>query len=127
MGYRSEVALAISEDIMPHFLNVLAKEPELRTLIYKHHDHLDQDYNDEGTLLVVWHSLKWYDTYPEIDALNSFIEACEADMLEGFDAGKGNYQEEHVRFIRLGEDADDVVEKGTLHDWDIAMSRSLSY
>ena len=48
MGYRSEVALAISKEVMPHFLSVLAKEPEVRNMIFKHHDHLDQDYNGEG-------------------------------------------------------------------------------
>ena len=123
MGYRSEVALAISEEIMPHFLGVLAKEPDARSLIFKHHNHLDQDYNGEGTLLVVWYDIKWYDSCAEIDALNSFIELCEAEMVDGFDGESS----EHVRFVRLGEDSDDYVEKGTLHDWDISMSRSLKY
>lgn len=124
MGYRSEVVLAISKDIMPHFLGLLAKEPELRPLVFKHHNHLDKDYNGDGTMLVVWHDIKWYENYPEIKAINSFVEACETDMLEGFDV---EYQGEHVRFIRLGEDSDDIVEKGTLHGWDIGMNRCLSY
>jgi hypothetical protein len=127
MGYRSEVLLAVSEKAMPHFLAVLAKEPEARPLIFKHHDHLDQNYDGEGTMLVVWHSLKWYESYPEIKAINSFIEECEADMLEGFDLEESDYQGAHVRFVRLGEDSDDVDMKGELHSWDIGVSRSLSY
>ena len=123
MGYRSEVVLAVSKEIMPHFLNVLAKEPKARPLIFKHHNHLDQNYNDEGTLLVVWHDIKWYDSCAEINALNDFIELCEAEMVDGFDGESS----EHVRFVRLGEDSDDYVERGTLHDWDISMSRSLMY
>jgi hypothetical protein len=127
MGYRSEVALAVSKEIMPHFLGVLAKEPDARSLIFKHHNHLDQDYNGEGTLLVIWYDIKWYDSCAEINALNDFIELCEADMLEGFNVPENGYQGEHIRFVRLGEDSDDYVEKGTLHDWDISMSRSLMY
>jgi hypothetical protein len=123
MGYCSEVVLAIGKEIMPHFLGVLAKEPDTRSLIFKHHDHLDQDYNGEGTLLVVWHTIKWYDSHAPIKAINSFIEQCELEMVDGFDGESS----EHVRFVRLGEDNDDVEERGTLHDWDISMSRSLSY
>ena len=123
MGYRSEVALAVSKELMPHFLTVLAKEPGTRALIFKGCDHLDQNYNGEGTLLVVWHEIKWYDSYPEINAIQSFIESCEAEMVDDFDGESS----EHIRFVKLGEDCDDYVEKGTLHDWDISMSRSLMY
>lgn len=127
MGYRSEVALAISKVAMPHFLSVMAKHPEVRAMVFKGCDHLDQNYNGEGTLLVVWHNLKWYEHFPEVKAINSFIEECELDMLESFDVGEEGHQGEHVRFVRLGEDSDDYEEKGTLHDWDISMSRSLMY
>jgi hypothetical protein len=127
MGYRSEVALAVSKEAMPHFLGVLAKEPNTRSLIFKHHDHLDQNYNGEGTMLVVWHDIKWYGGCAEIDAINNFVEACESDMIEGFELEKDGYQGDHVRFIRLGEEADDIVEKGTLHGWDLVTTRSLSY
>jgi len=123
MGYRSEVALAVSKEIMPHFLSVLAQEPEARPLIFKHHSHLDQDYGDTGTLLVVWHDIKWYgESDRVIGAIQRFVDDCDGDMLEGFEDAC-----EHVRFVRLGEDTDDVEEKGTLHDWDISTSRSLTY
>ena len=127
MGYRSEVVLAVSKEVMPHFLSVLAKEPEVRTMIFKDHDELEENYDGEGTLLVVWNSVKWYDSFPEVHAINSFVEACESDMLEGFELPKDDYQGNHVRFIRLGEEGDDVVEKGGLHSYDITMNRSLSY
>ena len=123
MGYRSEVAMAIGKELMPHFLGVLAKEPEARPLIFKHHDHLDQNYSGDGTLLVVWHDIKWYsESDSAVGAIQRFVDDCEGDMLEGFE---DTY--EHMRFVRLGEDSTDVEEKGTLHAWDITMSRSLSY
>jgi len=74
-------------------------------------------------LLVIWHEIKWYDSCTEIKALDDFVELCEAEMVDGFDGESS----EHVRFVRLGEDSDDYVERGTLHDWDISMSRSLMY
>ena len=127
MGYRSEVALAISKDLMPHFLAVLAKEPQARPLIFKDHDHLDQDYKGEGTLLVVWSEIKWYTDYPEVKAIQDFIESCELDDAEYMGFKNVEYPSEHVRFVRLGEDNDDIEEKGTLHNWDIATYRSLNY
>jgi hypothetical protein len=123
MGYRSEVALAVSKEIMPHFLGVLAKEPDARSLVFKGCDHLDQDYESPGTLLVVWHDIKWYsDTYPEITALQRFVDDCDGDMFEDFENAS-----EHVRFVRLGEESGDVEEKGSLLCYDICTSRSLSY
>tara|TARA_R110002073_G_scaffold332997_1_gene519884 strand:- start:41 stop:415 length:375 start_codon:yes stop_codon:yes gene_type:complete len=124
MGYRSEVVLAISKDVMPYFLNILAKEPEARSLIFKEHDTLNEDYGGEGTLLVAWSDIKWYESYEPIKAINSFVEECEADMIDGFEV---EYQGDHVRFIRIGEEDNDYESRGTLHGWDITMNRSLSY
>ena len=124
MGYRSEVVLAVSKDLMPHFLTVLAKEPEVRTLVFKQHDTLNEDWDGEGTFLVAWKEIKWYPNRAPIAAIEGFIEACEDNLIEGFDT---EAQGDHMRFVRLGEDNDDYQEKGTFHDWDIFMNRSLSY
>ena len=127
MGYRSEVALAISKKVMPHFLSVLAKEPEARTMVFKHHDKLDRDYDGEGTLFVHWSDIKWYDSYPEVQAINSFVEDLEGDLLDGFELPEGEWQGDHVRFVRLGEDVNDSEEKGNLHMYDIGFCRTLSF
>ena len=124
MGYRSEVVLAVSKDLMPHFLTVLAKEPEVRTLVFKHYSTLNEDWDGEGTFLVAWKEIKWYPNRAPIAAIEGFIEACEDNLIEGFDTED---QGDHMRFVRLGEDNDDYQEKGTFHDWDIFMNRSLSY
>ena len=124
MGYRSEVVLAVSKDLMPHFLTVLAKEPEVRTLVFKQHDTLNEDWDGEGTFLVAWKEIKWYPNRGPIAAIEGFIEACEDNLIKGFDTED---QGDHMRFVRLGEDNDDYQEKGTFHDWDIFMNRTLSY
>tara|TARA_R110002110_G_scaffold55554_1_gene158453 strand:- start:1099 stop:1548 length:450 start_codon:yes stop_codon:yes gene_type:complete len=124
MGYRSEVVLAVSKDLMPHFLTVLAKEPEVRTLVFQHYSTLNEDWDGEGTFLVAWKEIKWYPNRAPIAAIEGFIEACEDNLIKGFDTED---QGDHMRFVRLGEDNDDYQEKGTFHDWDIFMNRTLSY
>mgnify|MGYP005819510311 CR=1 FL=1 len=123
MGYRSEVALAVSSEIMPHFLNVLAEQPEARSLIFKEHSHFDQNYAAEGTMLVVWHDIKWYtESDSVVGAIQRFVDDCESDLIEDFDDAS-----EHIRFVRIGEEFDDIENKGSLHCYDICTSRSLMY
>ena len=82
MGYRSEVVIAISKDLMPHFLTVFAKEPGCRPMVFKDHDYMNEDYDGEGTFIVSWSGIKWYEGYPEVDALNHFIDKCDGDDIE---------------------------------------------
>ena len=123
MGYRSEVVLAVSKELMPHFLNVLAKEPNARALIFKDNNCLHEDYDGKGTLLVSWSDIKWYhEIYPEILAVQEFIDDCDADNIDGLEEPW-----EHFRFIRLGEASDDVEEKGYLNCHEIYINRSISF
>ena len=122
MGYRSEVVLAVSKDLMPHFLGVFAKSPDTRALVFKHNDHINENYDGKETFIVSWNDIKWYESYPEIDAINSFIEDCEGDEIEGLEEPW-----DHFRFMRLGEDTEDMVEKGYLHACDICFHRNISF
>ena len=122
MGYRSEVVIAISKDLMPHFLTVFAQEPSARPLVFKDHDHMSEDYDGEETILVSWAGIKWYEGYPKSDALNQFIDKCDGDDIEGLEDPW-----EHFRFLRLGEDVEDMVEKGYMHASDICFHRSISF
>ena len=49
MGYRSEVVIAISKDLMPHFLTVFAKEPGCRPMVFKDHDYMNENYEYQTT------------------------------------------------------------------------------
>jgi len=123
MGYRSEVVLAIDKVLMPHFLNVLAQEPDAVPFVFKHNDCLREDYDGKGILLVSWSDIKWYrDSYPPVTAIQKFIDHCDGDKIEGLEEPW-----EHFRFIRLGEDSDDVEEKGYLNSCDIYITRDISF
>ena len=122
MGYRSEVVIAVSKDLMPHFLGVFAKSPDTRAMVFKHHDYMSEDYDGEGTFLVSWSNIKWYESYPEVVAINDFIDNCDGDDIEGLEEPW-----EHFRFLRLGEETEDMVEKGYMHSNDICFHRSISF
>jgi len=123
MGYRSEVVLAIGKELMPHFLGVLALEPDARTFIFKHSDCLHEDYDGENTFLVSWSDIKWYkETFLAVNAIQRFIDHCDGDEIDGLEEPW-----EHFRFVRLGEATDDVEEKGCLNSNDIYISRAISF
>ena len=52
MGYRSEVVLAISKKMVPHFMVTMAKEPTVRGLVFEDTDRFDQNYDGEGGWLM---------------------------------------------------------------------------
>ena len=115
MGYRSEVVLVVGKEVMPQFMVTMAKSPEARRLCWADHDKMMKDYDGEGNILFAWGSIKWYEGYEPIDAINDFMGWCEAED-----------KEEDFRFIRVGEDPDDNVERGWLTH-DVFITREVSY
>jgi len=106
MGYRSQVVLAVSKELMPHFLSVMAKCPAARELVFGDNDELDQDYQNDGHFFVRWDGVKWYDTFEEVVAIQKFVDAADCDDFElGDDDGSSS---ENFRFVRIGEDSSDV-------------------
>ena len=119
MGYRSTVALAVDNEIMPAFMAALAQEPEAMRMVFSHHDTLLKDYCGEGNLLVVWDSIKWYESYPEIAKIEQFI-------TDPSDFGFEDEPGEHFRFVRIGEEMDDNATEGWGFDA-LYISRSLNF
>ena len=115
MGYRSEVVLAVDKKLMPEFLAHLATNDEAKTMVFADHDHLDQDYCGEGHLLVTWDSIKWYSDYPEVNVIEKFISEMDEDEDKG----------EMFRFVRIGENFDDIENRGW--GFDIFVNRSIDY
>ena len=131
MGYRSEVVLAISKKMVPHFMVTMAQEPQIRELVFKHTDKLDQDYDGEGGWMMHWEHIKWYESYPPIACIENFISDCESESLEGLTLEDETEEREreysHFRFVRLGEEFDDVEQKGEFC-WDsIHLERSVTF
>ena len=105
MGYRSEVAFAVHPDKVSEFLAVLAASPEALELCqgYPGHDKgMQTDVFMKGDLFVAMNGIKWYEGYKGVDTIDKFI-ADTIDEENGY---------EYVRFVRIGEEYEDVVQCG---------------
>jgi len=131
MGYRSEVVLAIDAKLVPALMTMFAKCEATQLLCTKECDELNTDYDGTGNWMMRWESIKWYESYPEITMLNSFIEAMECDDLSEFgikalDDHDGLDYSDLFSFARIGEDNDDIEMKGYGFE-SIGFSRSIHY
>tara|TARA_Y100000310_G_C20387771_1_gene671284 strand:+ start:276 stop:665 length:390 start_codon:yes stop_codon:yes gene_type:complete len=129
MGYRSEVVLAVSKKMVPHFLTVLAQHESVRRLVHNC-DTFNEDYLEEGGMLMHWSHVKWYDSYPEVAAIEKFIDDCESEDVVGWtneDSEEEGETWNHVRFVRIGEERDDVDVKGHFAWENIDLMRSVSF
>ena len=123
MGYRSEVVLVVGKEVMPQFMVTMAKCQEARSMCWGDAERV-MDYDEEGAILFRWDRIKWYDSYEEIRAIEDFMDWCDS---EDVDVDGTTYQAlEFFRFVRLGEEVEDVVMRG--HGfWDVGVARSIEY
>ena len=131
MGYRSVVALAVSDKMMPHFLGHLSQYGEIAyKFVFMQSDQKIEDYDGDGTTMFLWEDIKWYDSFPEVRAITDFV-SMSTDYLSSIcedveEFQRGNYGE-HFRFVRMGENNDDIEESGYLCDSDIGFRRELTF
>ena len=128
MGYRSEVVLAVTPEASSAFMALCAKHPEVMSLCHDA-DIFKSGYEQPGDYFMHWSSIKWYDSYPSIAALQEFIEHLECDDLTEYgekDDPSTCEWHECFKFIRLGEDPDDYDQRGYGFP-DIMSYRALSF
>jgi len=130
MGYRSEVVLAVSKEMTPHFLTVLARSQRVRELV-SDADVFDKDYADGG-MLMYWTGVKWYESYEDVAAIDKFVCDCESEALEGWNStvdgeAGANAEWTHIRFVRIGEEFDDIQCKGEFSYDTINIQRSIEF
>ena len=123
MGYRSQVVLAIAEPLVPQFMVTMAKSPQARALCFGDAYRQERDFQGEkGRLFFEWDYIKWYDSFEEVQAIEDFLNWAE-DKLK-ID-GKEIDGDEHFRFVRIGEEYDDIETRG--YGFDIHPVRSIDY
>ena len=119
MGYRSQVVLAIAPEAASAFMALQAKYPKVLELC-NDADDFSSGYEQEGDWFMHWSHIKWYESYEDVGRLINFINALDSDDLSEYgepDAPKdahGNPGDwhEYFKFVRIGEDYDDVEDKG---------------
>jgi len=100
MGYRSEVAFAIHPDKVADFLAVLSTSEAALDLCrgWDGGKGIQTDIFMKGDMFIEISGVKWYDDYESVQIIDKFI----ADTIDE-DNGP-----EMVRFLRIGEDYDDI-------------------
>jgi hypothetical protein len=116
MGYRSSVVLGIAPQAAHAFMALQAKNPEVMKLCNEA-DRFTSGYSEPGDYFMYWNGIKWYDSYPEIAAIQEFVMAMDSNDLQDYGedtAPKGESDQwgEYFKFIRIGEDIDDVETAG---------------
>jgi len=109
MGYRSQVVLAMSEELRPFFLTFLVSNPDAKKMV----DQADiraSDCIEKGDLVLGWDQIKWYPSYDEVAAMQGFVESLESEDLSEYGEKEGNidWGQETFKFIRIGEDHNDI-------------------
>ena len=119
MGYRSDVAIAIHKDLQGDFLTFLNTEKLMAEIFGDRSDfHLDKDYQDEGHWLFTCNGVKWYTTWDEYADIQMFEKFMDA-MDEKHDHSA------QYRFVRIGEELDDVEHRGDWFASDIHVKREI--
>ena len=120
MGYRSDVAIAIHKDLHGEFLTLLKTEKLMVEIFGDRSDFdLDKDYLGEGHWLFTGEDIKWYTTFSEfedIQLFENFMDAME-EVIE---------KREKYRFIRIGEELEDIEYRGDWWRSDLGVSRRIT-
>ena len=104
MGYRSDVGIKCRAKAFEKFKEVYEKVGLYPTQIFEK----TEDGQDEKIL--VWEWVKWYDSYPEIQAIEEVMDELNDDEFFK-DIPNEEMSDWGYKFIRLGEDGDDVEER----------------
>jgi hypothetical protein len=118
---------------MPQFMVTMAKCQAARELCFGDADEHIKDYCDEkGSMLFKWGWLKWYDSFPCVQAIEDFMDWCDGEDLptgekdaEGKE--KTQYAADFYKFVRIGEEMDDSEQRGDAFWGDICINRSIEY
>jgi len=104
MGYRSEVVFAIGPPLVDKFLAVMAASEKVRDLV-KYNEVYKQGirfgFYNEGDIVVNLDSIKWYESYEDVQGLEHMLE-----LVEKFGEERDfNYA---GCKLRIGENTDDA-------------------
>ena len=102
MGYYSDVVLAIAPEATTTFYALLSTDELIVNLVQGGSDSFDVSQFQKGDLLIQWYDVKWNDGFSEVAKLHKWMEA---------------QAPENYRFLRVGEEKNDIEEHGD-YAWD---------
>ena len=126
MGYRSQVVLAISKHLTPFLTLAASQNAAAQALVFKDADTFDRDYGGDKSWLIAWDGIKWYESYEDIQTLEKFVQEATSDEYKFEVDGEIQASSEHIKFVRVGEESDDIEMSGDGF-WEIYPSTSINY
>lgn len=109
MGYRSHVLIALKDNLVKDFLNSMKLNVAAQFI------HCDSIDHKDGWTLFYFSNVKWYDSYEEVAAWESFHRSI-SDNCEDYE------------FHRMGEESDDYTcDNHGCSPFNIYMNRSLDF
>lgn len=110
MGYRSQVIVAFTDEEFKELLHSCDDGAAINILEGANIHHA------KGWILLNYDWVKWYDGFPEVDAVNKYINKLQ-------DEDKETYE-----FHRMGENYEDYDHSGMSNSpFEISMNRSLDF
>jgi hypothetical protein len=105
---------------MGKFLQLIGQNDEMKTLCFSDAE-VTENYNGEGNFLFQWSGIKWYDTFPEVEAIIDFMQWCHDTDLkdENYPENRQPSGSEFFKFIRVGEESDDIEYDGYCEDFEM--------
>ena len=113
MGYRSEVALALTSDAASVLRELCEHQPALKELMNDNVENHGWDSSDpdfDRPVKLRWSGVKWYEDYL----------GCRIRMLQAF-----MYETDEEEWLRIGEESDDTEEQGQFWESDMYIERSI--
>ena len=116
MGYRSDVGWACDPAVAEVIGAVLELNPkesdgDLHSLV---DDGRDKHRGFERLDRLFFEDVKWYEGYHDVDMFNRLMEVLDAYGLDDF-----------YGMIRIGEDTDDIEQRGVPYEYDMYINRSI--
>ena len=115
MGYRSDVGWAcdpVVAEVIDAVLELNPKEsnPDIHSLV----DHGRCGIGGSRTDRLYFDHVKWYEGYHDVDMFNRLMEMLDAYGLEDL-----------YGLIRIGEETDDIEQRGATYEFDLYVNRSI--
>lgn len=106
MGYRSEVVVALDKEII--MKNLVLPHRGYTLLV----EYADENEDKGDYVIFVLNDIKWYDSYPEKRLIQKFLEGLPDDKYG---------------YIRIGEELNDIEERGEPYTFEMYVHQDISY
>jgi len=116
MGYRSNITIGVHKSIIITDLISPVIPNSLKT----------ESYTDIGDVRYWELDWKWYDSYPEVQAVLAFFEYLSDQPNIMMSPDTNTHSIEVYGAIRLGEDTGDIEEWGSPNEYEIYTSQAIS-